>query len=102
MRAVRDRLLNAIYRSPALITPRSKLIQASAGICACDGTLCRLLGKGKVDPAHEYGLRVLPLTRELAQLRLQLRNGRGPEIERECEELAARILRLLAEIRALA
>ncbi|HEX73356.1 MAG TPA: hypothetical protein ENN65_08590 [Candidatus Hydrogenedentes bacterium] len=97
--AVRDQLLNAIYAAPPLIESRSSIIQASAGICGCDGALCRLLGMGKVDAAHELGLRLLPLTREMARLRLALRAGQGASIHAECVELAQQSVALLHEIR---
>ena len=97
----REQLVNTIYAAPNLVEPRSKIIQASAAICGCDGALCRLLGAGKVDLAHEKGLHVLPLAREMAQLRLHLRAGRGVEILPECTDLAQRTLSLLTEIRNL-
>jgi len=102
MQDARDRLLNALYGSQTLTAPRSKLVQASSIVCALDGALCRLLGKGKIDLAHEKGVEVIALTSELAQLRLKLRRGRGTEIDKPCLELVRRGQKLLAEIRALA
>jgi hypothetical protein len=102
MRDARDNLLNIIYGAPSLIEPRSKIIEASAAICGCDGALCRLVGMGKSDLAHEMGLRVLPLTREMTNLRLRLREGQGMGIYEECASLAQRTEKLLTEIRALA
>lgn len=99
MQEARDELLNQIYATPPLVEPRSRLIQASAGICGCDGTLCRLLGMGKADPAHEMGLKVLPLAREMTDLRLKLRAGQGAAIHAACAELAQRTIELLSEIR---
>ena len=99
MRQARDELINAIYAAPPLAEPRSRLIQASAAICGCDGTLCRLRGSGQVDAAHELGLRLLPLTREMTHLRLQLRDGMGTEIHEQCADLSERTLGLLSEIR---
>ncbi len=52
LREARDTLTNIVYAAPEVCVPRSLLIQVSAGICGCDGTLCRLLGMGKVDQAH--------------------------------------------------
>ncbi len=101
MRDLRDHLINLIYDTPALVEPRSKLIEASAGVCACDGALCRLLGAGKADPAHEMGIKVLPLARELAHLRLRLRGGFGPAINEASAALAQRTAALAAEIRAM-
>jgi hypothetical protein len=102
IRQARDMLLNCIYESPAITEPRSRLIRANAGICGCDGALCRLLKKGKADAAHELGLKVLPLSRKMTQLRLRLRQGKGAEILEESENLSRRILERLAEIRKLA
>lgn len=95
----RDGLFNAIYTAPPLVESRSSLIQASAGICGCDGALCRMLGMGKADAAHELGLRLLPLTREMARLRLALRAGEGMGIHSECMELAQQTVALLLDIR---
>ena len=93
-------LSNAIYSAPDLHEPRSKLIQASAAVCGCDGALCRLLGKGRSNDAHELGLHLLPLTRQLARLRLRLREGSGRAIVKDSAKLASDCLTLLAKIRA--
>ncbi len=100
MHSARNQLTNKIYRTPKLVTPRSKLIEASAALCGADGCLCRLLAKGRPDEAHELGLKVLPLARELARLRLNLRRGRGPDILDECAVLAQKACTLLEVIRA--
>lgn len=100
-RAARDALLDAIYQAPQLCEPRSKLIEASASICACDGSLCRLLGRGKADQARQLGFKVIPLARELTHLRLELRRGRGSDIVEHCGNLTARALDVLTEIRAI-
>ncbi len=99
MHEVRDLLLNLIYQSPPLMEPRSKLIQASAAACGCDGTLCRLYGKGRKDEAFEFGQQLLPLTREMNRLFVRLRKGDGVRIYDECNRLARNTLELLAEIR---
>ena len=99
MRDARDHLMNLLYASPKITAPRSKLIQASAALSACDAALCRLLSNGKVDQSHELGLRVLPLTRDLTRLRLKLRRGRGSEVEQEAGDLARRCIQLLSETR---
>lgn len=101
MRDAHDQLLNIIYGAPNLIEPRSRIIETSAAICGCDGALCRLLGMGKPDLAHEMGLRVLPLTREMTNLRLRLREGHGMGITDECASLARRTVKLLMDIRAM-
>jgi len=102
MMDARDHLINLIYATPDLFEARSKIIQISAGICGCDGTLCRMLGMGKADRAHDLGLKVLPLAREMTNLRLQLREGKGADIFKECAKLADRTMALLTEIRTLA
>jgi hypothetical protein len=99
MRMARDALTDLIYQAPRLYAPRGDLIRASAAICGCDGSLCRLLGMGRLDEAHDMGLKVIPLAKELTALRLLLRNGRGTEIEEACATLAERTLAHLGEIR---
>jgi hypothetical protein len=101
MQRARDMLLNRLYDSPVIYEARSKIIEASAAICACDGSLCRLLGRGKVDQARQLGFKVLPLAREFTNLRLELRRGKGAAILQQCEGLAQRAIELLAEIRSI-
>lgn len=100
MQAARDQLLNLVYGAPAIIEPRSKIIEASSIVCACDGALCRLMNMGRIDMARELGLKVPPLTRDMSHLRLKLRRGKGREMLADCEELAARAHKVLTEIRA--
>ncbi len=94
-----DLLFDLMYSTPAIYKTRSRIIEASAAICACDGALCRLLGRGLVGEARELGQRVVPYAREVTHLRLELRQGRGEEILEQCEDLVDRVLKLLAEIR---
>ena len=101
MQAVRDQLLNSIYASPTIVAPRSRIIQISATVCACDGTLCRLMNTGKIDLAQEMGLKVPPSTRELSQLRLNLRRGKGTEITQQADDLFRRAQRVMAEIKSI-
>ncbi len=101
MQRARDLLLDLVYASPQICEPRSRIIEASAAVCACDGSLCRLLGRGKVEAARQWGFKVIPLAREFTNLRLELRRGRGTEILSHCLDLAKRTTSLLAEIRAL-
>ncbi len=96
----RDALHNLIYDSPAITQSRSKIIEASAAVCACDGALCRLMHVGKTDQAREMGGSVVPLAREFTNLRLDLRRGNGAQIYKASENLVQRSLKLLAEIRA--
>ncbi|MBI2422277.1 MAG: hypothetical protein HYV27_05555 [Candidatus Hydrogenedentes bacterium] len=101
MSLAREHLQNILYESPRVAEPRSALIRASAAICACDGSLCRLMSLGKGNQAVELGQQVLPLSRDMTQLRLKLRRGKGMEIIPDCTRLSDDTLRLLGEIRSL-
>ncbi|MFP4502376.1 MAG: hypothetical protein ACLFTT_15350 [Candidatus Hydrogenedentota bacterium] len=96
----RNRLIDLVYGSPHIYEARSKLIEVSAAICGCDGALCRLVGQGKVDQAHELGEQVLSVARELTHLRLELREGKGGQIRDYCNDLARRTLEQLQRIRS--
>lgn len=98
---IRDMLTDLFYRTPEIAQPRSKLLQVSAAICGCDGALCRLLGKGKADPAHEMGLKLLPYVRELMRLRLAFYRGEGLAAYGDFEKLAGQCLDLLTAIRGM-
>lgn len=97
---IRDFLTNILYSTPQLVEPRSALVSASAAICGCDGTLCRMMTMGKIDQAHELGRRVEPLSGELTKLRLQLRRGHGAEILEPAKQLVEEVAALLGQIRA--
>lgn len=97
-----DLLLDLLYTHETITSARTGITEASAAVCACDGALCRLLARGLQDEAREYGLKVVPLAREIAHLRLEVRQGRAAEILHQFESLSKRAQRLLAEIRALA
>lgn len=101
MDCVRDELVNLMYSAPPIRDTRSSIIETCAAICACDGVLCRLIGRGKVDLAKEWGQRVLPLAREVTHLRLELRRGKGAEVLDYCRDVAHRTLNLLTELRSL-
>lgn len=94
-------LLDLIYATPAIADARSAIIDATAAVCGCDGALCRLVGRGKIDLAQEWGLKVVPLAREFTQLRLELRQGKGPQIIEHARDTAQRAFRLLDQIRGL-
>lgn len=100
-RRLHDALTNAIYSAPEISEARSALIRGSAAICGCDGALCRMLGAGRIDQAHELGLRLLPHAQHLSRLRVRLRAGEGAQIRDDCDALARQILVLLEEIRNL-
>lgn len=99
---VRNELINRLYDSPAINESRSRIIEATAALCGCDGTLCRMMGRGKVDQAHAFSERVLPLAREITQLRIALREGKGMDISKQAAALAQRAIKLLNEIRSTA
>ncbi len=101
MDCARDMLVDLMYMAASIRDPNSKITEASAAICACDGVLCRLISRGKMDLAKEWGLKVIPLAREMTHLRLEIRRGRGHDVLRHCEDLTTRVLHLLADIRAL-
>jgi hypothetical protein len=96
----RNELVNRLYDSAAISDSRSKITEATAALCGCDGTLCRLMGRGKIDLVQAYRERVLPLAREITQLRIALREGRGGEIGKQAEAIALQTTKLLAEIRS--
>ncbi len=95
----KEQLVNLLYATPDFATSQSALTKAGAAICACDGALCRLIGNGQMDRARDMGIRVLPLARKTAELRLRLRRGQGKDILAEAEELSKNALILLDEIR---
>jgi hypothetical protein len=87
-----------IYAPPAVTEARSLLIKASAIICGCDEALSALHGRGRTEQAHELGVRVLPLAREMTQLRIKIRRGMGPEIIGACEAMCQSAYTLLTDI----
>lgn len=96
--AARDRLTNLIYGTPTLTEARSLLIKASSIICGCDEALSALYGAGRKDSAHELGIKVEPLAKNLTQLRLRLRRGYGTSVARSCGDLVAKGTAVLHEI----
>jgi len=96
--SARDHLLNVIYGTPAVTEARSLLVKASAIICGCDEALSALHGRGRTEHAHELGVRVLPLAREMTQLRIKIRRGMGPEIVGACEAMIQSAYTLLTDI----
>lgn len=99
--AARDQLVDMLYETSTFAEPRSILVRVSAGICGCDGTLCRLIGMGKGGQARILGRKVLPLTQELISLRLQLLSGQGAKLRNRCVKLVENTHTLLMEIRGL-
>lgn len=94
-----DMVLNMIYDHADIAEARSKIIEASAAVCGCDGALCRMMNRGQVDQARELGLNVLPLAREFTQLRLAFRDGKSSEILDHARDLAHRAQKVLEDIR---
>ena len=58
------------------------------------------MGRGKTDQVQTYTERVLHLAREITELRIALREGRGGEIGKQAEAIALQTTKLLAEIRS--
>jgi hypothetical protein len=96
----RNELLDLIYTAPVVGEARSRLIGIRSGLCACDGALCRLLSMGKAEQARDLGLQVLPLAREMTNMRLELRAGKGESVIARSEDLIQRTLSLLDTIRS--
>jgi hypothetical protein len=96
-----DTMLDLLYGHPTITPARTGITETSAVVCACDGALCRILARGLHDEAREFGLKVVPLAREIAHLRIELRQGRAEAVLPHCESLTKRAQRLLAEIRSL-
>lgn len=96
----REHLVNLLYRAPKLAAARSRLIEAGAALCACDGALCRLLNNGQVDAAFEMGVEVLPLARRMAGLRLSVRRNHRDNLLKETEDVNRQTLDLMERIRA--
>jgi hypothetical protein len=97
----RDTLADVIYNAPDIVEPRSRIIQANSAICACDGALCRLHSRGRVHEAQVLGKQVVPLTRDIAHLRLAVRRGMGRQVYDECSDVTRKAVALLEEIRKL-
>lgn len=102
MRRARDMVFDRVYDTPALCETRSKIIEANAVVCACDGALCRLMRHGNEERVRQLGLKVIPFARQFTNMRLELRRGRGAAILEPCKQLVERSRQVLAEIRALA
>jgi len=94
-----DMVLDMIYSAEDIAEARTKIIEASAAVCGCDGALCRMMNRGQVDQARELGLQVLPLAREFTHLRLELREGKASSILSHARDLAVRSRKILEEIR---
>jgi hypothetical protein len=102
MDRARDSLVNLLYATPAVADARSGIIEATAAVCACDGALCRMVGRGKSDKALELGMQVTPLAREITHLRIELRQGNGESVADHSKDLARRAYRMLESIRSMA
>ena len=94
----REKLINMIYACPDLFEARSALIEASSLLCACDEALARLHAAGRTEAAHDFGMRTLPLARQLTSYRLLLRRGEGRAIFGHCRQLVQSIYSLLTDI----
>lgn len=98
----RDLLIDIVYGTPFISDTRSQLIGALSALCACDGVLCRLVRVGRVEQANEWSPKVIPLAREVTQMRLELARGGGLGLASSAGSLKHRVLALLSELRALA
>ncbi|GMW02557.1 MAG: hypothetical protein AMXMBFR84_36930 [Candidatus Hydrogenedentota bacterium] len=97
----RDLLVDMIYNTPDIFQPRSHIIEISSALCACDGVLCRMMSRGKVEEAMEWGQRVIPLAREVTRYRIELRRGLGHDITPHTADIVKRTHSLLNELRNL-
>lgn len=95
----RDSLMNLLFESSIITDARSRIIEASSALCACDGALCRLMGRGKIDQAQILGEPLLPIAGDVTKLRLRLRRGEGEAILKEAGELVVRSLDVLDRVR---
>ena len=95
----RDRITNTMYKHPPFVQARSAILEASAALCGCDGALVVIYDRGRIDEAHERGVEVMNLSRQLMQLRLRMRRGQGGEILPECKALSAEMIRMLGMLR---
>ena len=98
VRDARERLFNLIYATPDICEPNAMLMKASSVICGCDEALSALHGRGRTEVARELGVKVLPLSRSLTVLRLQMRRGYGLRILPEASALVQSGTDLLREI----
>lgn len=101
MDRARDLLVDMMYGLPAIRDTRSRIIEATAAVCACDGVLCRLMTRGRVDLARDWGAKVVPIAREITHLRLDLRRGKARTAIEQSADVARRAIALLRDIRAL-
>ncbi len=101
MDRAQDMAVNLLYDAKDITAVRTAIIDATAAICACDGGLCRLVGAGKADEAHVWGLKAIPLAREITHLRLELRAGRAHAAADQAQDVAVRAKKLMKEVRAL-
>lgn len=94
-----DALMNLLYEAPVIHKAKSKIISVCSAICATDGALCRLMGRGKTDDARGLGEPVVPIAAKLAQFRIRLRDGEGAALAGEADVLLKESLELLARVR---
>jgi hypothetical protein len=95
----RDRLTNMLYKHGALVQTRSAIYEASAALCGCDGALCLIYDRGRVEEAQRRGKDVLELARRLNHLRHKMRRGQAAEIIADCRSLADDCVKYLGELR---
>jgi len=91
--------MNTIYDHAPFTLARSSILETMSATCACDGALCRLVRRGRMEEARTLGEEVIPLAREFTNLRLDLRNGHANRILGHCEDLSRRAQQTLRTIR---
>lgn len=93
--ALHDRL----HGHHALTTVQSHLIETMSVACASDGALCRLVRRGRIDEARTLGESLIPIARELTNLRLELYAGNAGGVMGLANEVRSRALAQLQTIR---
>lgn len=95
----RSALTDLLQGDAAIAELQTNLFHARAAVCGCDGAVCRLMEKGKVDIARNLGDGIAPIAAEITQLRLELKHGHGKAHVESSASLAERALKLLEVIR---
>lgn len=99
VRHVRAELIDLLHGSETFSKLNSTLYSARAAMCGCDGALCRLMQMGKGNEARELGERLIPMSTDLTQMRLELKHGNAAKHLNSAEDVKTRSLELLHQIR---
>lgn len=95
----RSALTDLLQGDAEIAELQSNLFHARAAICGCDGAVCRLMEKGKMDIGRNLGDGITPIAAEITQLRLEMKHGSGKGYVESSGSLAERALKLLEIIR---